>query len=363
MSRTTVILALFVVLIGAIIGVSQFLTNQPPLELTVAVNPMVEDWLADVVQEFNQSDTLVNGTTRVQVKLTTVADNAIWNSESSWSTTAHPDVWIPADPASINYLSSNIPFEVVADSVATTPLVWGGFESRVMVLSPDGILDWDVVAAAMATDDGNWSSLGGERSWGYLKLAYPRPTNDIAGLAVLYSGAGYFTDSTTLDRQRLLQSDFNDWMQTIVDAVPSFNTLGSDPAATMASRGTSVAEVALLPEVIWLQNLDGLQGNDPIMLSYPSTGYNFTFPLAMWEDNNTSDTMKAAVNAFADYVTGDAQAQAVAYGLRPIDGIGGDAGALFGAGVDAGIMLDPPTNAVVTAPDKNTTETLLERFG
>lgn len=363
MSRATVVLVLFVVIIGAIIGLSQFLTNQPPLEITVAVNPMVEDWMTDVVKDFNGSNTLVNNTTRVTVKLTTVADNAVWNDDSGWSTTNHPDAWIPADPASVNYLNSNVPFTIITDSIATTPLVWGGFESRVMVLSPDGALDWDVVANAMATNDGNWASLGGQSSWGFLKLAYPRPTNDIAGLAVLYSGAGHFTDSTTLDRQRLLQSDFNEWMRSIVSAVPSFNTLGNDPAATMASRGTSVAEIALLPEVMWLNNLDGLQGSDPIMLSYPTTGYELTFPVAMWNHTETTDDTKAAVNAFADYVAGAGQSSAMEYGLRPVSNVQTETNSPFDAGADVGILLDPPTSAIVTAPDKNTAETLLERFG
>ncbi len=363
MSRATVVLILFVVIIAAIIGVSQFLGNQPPLEITVAVNPMAEDWMTEVVEDFNESNTLVNGTVRVQVNLTTVADNSVWGEDVDWTPTDHPDAWIPADPSGVSYLPSNMPFEIVEDSAATTPLVWGGFESRVTVLSSDGVIDWDVIGDAMATDDGNWASLGGQSSWGFLKLAYPRPTNDIAGLAVLYSGAGHFTDSTTLDRQRLVQDDFNEWMSAIVSAVPSFNTLGSDPAATMASRGTSVAEIALLPEVLWLQNLDGLTGSDPIILSYPTTGYELTFPVAMWNDNATTDDMRAAVNAFADYIVGAGQASAENYGLRPVGNLRSETVSLFTQGADIGILIDPPTSAIVTAPDKNTTETLLERFG
>lgn len=363
MSRATVVLILFVVIIGAIIGLSQFLTNQPPLEITVAVNPMVEDWMADVVADFNDSNTLVNGTIPVQVSLTTVADNAVWNDESGWSVSEHPDAWIPADPVSVRYLPSNVPFTIVTDSIATTPLVWGGFESRVAVLSDDGTLDWDIVADAVATDDGNWASLGGESSWGFLKLAYPRPTNDIAGLAVLYSGAGHFTDSTTLDRQRLLEDDFNDWMNAIVSAVPSFNTLGSDPASTMASRGTSVAEIALLPEVLWLTNLDGLMGSDPITLSYPVTGYDLIFPVAMWDDPTTSDDVKSAVEAFANYILDDGQLSAENYGLRPVGNERNETRSLFTQGEAIGITLAPISGTTVTAPDKNITDTLLERFG
>jgi len=363
MSRGTIVLILFVIIIAAIIGVSQFFTNQPPVEISVAVNPLAEDWIRAVADDFNESEIFVNGTTRVQVTITTVADNAVWGDDVNWSQDSHPDAWIPADPASVMYLSSNIPMGIITDSTASTPLVWGGFESRVAVLSDDGTLDWDVIADAVATDDGNWASLGGERGWGFLKLAYPSPTNDIAGLAVLFSGAGHFTGSTTLDRQQLLEDDFNDWMNAIVNAVPNFNTLGSDPAGTMASRGTSVAEIALLPEVLWLNNLDGLQGSDPITLSYPDTGYELTFPIALWDDNATTDDTRASVQAFADYVMDAGQLRAENFGLRPVGNERTETSSLFTQGADIGILLEPTTSQIVTAPDKNTAETLLERFG
>jgi len=360
MSRGTIVLVLFVVVIGAIIGLSQFFANQPPIEVSVAVNPLAEDWIRSVADDFNNSEIFINGTTRVQVTITTVADNAVWDDGVNWSPDSHPDAWIPADSASVNYLASNIPMEIMTTSIARTPLVWGGFESRVAVLSDDGTLDWDIIADAVAIDDGNWTSLGGESRWGFLKLAYPSPTNDIAGLAVLFSGAGHFTNSTMLDRQQLLEPDFNNWMNTIVNAVPNFNTLGNDPARTMASRGASVAEIAFLPEVLWLTNLDGLQGSDPIILSYPDTGYELTFPLALWDDPDTSDNNRAAVQAFADYVMDDGQRRVEDFGLRPINNDLTDTSSLFTQGADIGILLEPTTSQIVTAPDKNT---VLERFG
>lgn len=362
-SRGTIVLALFVIVIAAIIGMSQFLGNQPPLEISVAVSPMAEDWMKAVVADFNESDTMVNGTTRVQVTLTTVSDNAVWQDNVGWSNTSHPDAWMPATSASVGYLASNIPYRIITNSTARTPLVWGGFESRVSILAPDGTLDWDDVSQAMQTNDGNWSELGGEQSWGFLKLAYPRPNNDIAGLAVLFSGAGEFTQSTTLNRSALVANDFNDWMGSIVGAVPNFQTLGNDPAGAMASRGTSVAEIALLPEALWLDNLDGLTGSDSIVLSYPATNYIFDFPIAMWDDSSTPEETKLAVEAFADYVSGAGQNVVTNFGLRPANGEPDETASVFANAVSIGVLLEPDYGQIVTAPDKNTSETLLERFG
>lgn len=362
-SRGTIVLVLFVVIVGAIIGLSQFLQNQPPLEITVAVNPMAEDWMQSVAAEFNDSDVFANGTIPIQVNVITASDVAVWESGVNWTIDDHPEMWIPASSASVSYTPSNVRYSIIVDSTARSPLVWGGFESRVNLLSETGTLDWDVLAEAVQTNDGNWASLGGQSGWGFLKLAYARPANDIAGLAVLFSGAGEFTGSTTLDRQALLQDDFNDWMRAIVGAVPNFQTLGGDPAATMASRGTSVAEIALLPEVLWLNSLDDLGGSDPITFSYPSTQFILDFPLAMWDDNNVSDDTRTAVEAFADYVMGAGQRSVTDFGLRPADGEPDDNDLRFASGTSFGIILEPDYGQVVTAPDRNTADTLLERFG
>ena len=362
-SRGTIVLAIFAIIVAAIIGLSQFVQNQPPMEINIAVNPMAEDWMRAVVADFNASDALVNGTTRVTVNLTTTSDIAVWDEHVKWSSSDHPDAWLPASSASVSYINSNIPFQTIANSTAQTPLVWGGFQSRVDILSADGILDWDTVAQAVQTNDGNWAALGGESGWGFLKLAYARPSNTIAGLAVLFSGAGEFAGSTTLDRNQVLDSDFNAWMEAIVASVPNFQTLGSNPAAAMASRGTSVAEIALLPEVLWLNSLSDLNKSDPITFSYPATQFILDFPLAMWDDNNTDDTTKLAVQAFADYVTGVGQKTVAKYGLRPISGEVTSTDSLFADGVSFGILLEPDYGQIVTAPDKNTTETLIERFG
>lgn len=362
-SRATIVLVLFVVIVAAIIGLSQFLQNQPPVEITIAVNPMAKDWMQSVITDFNDSDTFVNGTTPIHVSMTTASDVAVWESGVDWTIDSHPDIWLPASSASVSYVPSNVRYNIITDSVARSPLVWGGFESRVSILSETGTLDWDVVAEAVQNNDGNWADLGGQSSWGFLKLAYARPSSDIAGLAVLFSGAGHFTNATTLERPALLAADFNQTMNAIVDSVPNFQTLGADPAATMASRGTSVAEIALLPEVLWLNNLDDLGGSDSIIFSYPSTQFILDFPLAMWDDNNVSDNTRAAVGAFADYVAGVGQRSVADFGLRPADSEPTDDDLRFASGISFGIILEPDYGQVVTAPDRNTMDTLLERFG
>ena len=47
MRRGTIFLILFIVIVAGIIGLSTFLQNQPPVEITVAVNPLAEEWVRE----------------------------------------------------------------------------------------------------------------------------------------------------------------------------------------------------------------------------------------------------------------------------------------------------------------------------
>jgi hypothetical protein len=102
MRRGPVIVLIFILVVAAVIGASQFMRAQPPLEITVAVSPLAGTWVGSAANNFNATNALVNGTRRVQVKVTTIDDLAVWSDagQSQWLTT-HPTAWIPASSASI----------------------------------------------------------------------------------------------------------------------------------------------------------------------------------------------------------------------------------------------------------------------
>jgi hypothetical protein len=359
-SRGTIVLVVFGIIVAAIVGLSQFIQNQPPYAITVAVHPLAEDWMQSVVDDFNASTPIVNGTTPITVTLTTTSDMSTWYRDSIWSLDDHPDAWIPATSATLDYIESRFGFETLIASTARSPLVWGGFNSRMTFLETESNFDWAEMAQAVQTDDGNWASLGGESAWGFLKFAYPRPANNVSGLAVLLSGASYFhqTDNLTFDQAR--DEDFLAWMQALQDSVPNFQTLGSDPAAVITSRQTSAAEVALLPEVLWLKHMNNLGGDDPIIFHYPQQQFIFDFPLAVWDDATTSPTTRQAVQALADFIMAEGQTNAPAFGLRPADDEPNADATLFLQGEAQGILLAPDYGAILQMPTKNVIEILLE---
>ncbi|MCC6803511.1 MAG: hypothetical protein IT319_11560 [Anaerolineae bacterium] len=353
MRRGTIIVLVFVVLAGAVIAASQFLRSQPPLEITVAVSPLAETWLRSAVEAFNASDPIVNTTRRVHVTVNTVDDLSVWSDEGQRAWAAqHPTAWIPASSASIAY-ANRLPLETVAPSLAQTMLVWGGFSDRVDALTDDGARPLDWAEIVRAADAGTWAAVAADHAaWGNIKLAFTRPNGSTGGLAVLFSGAGAFADDPVVSGATVVSNDFHAWMQGILLSVPNYNTLGASVAKTLASRGISVGEIALLPESEWLTNLSGnlTNASNPIRLSYPAYQFVFDFPLARWGELTTDED--AAVEALHQYLLGQ---NPEAYGLRPVSGAPAPTARLwldaepFGAQLapDLTLAAEPPPRAEV----------------
>ncbi len=362
MRRGPIIVIIFVLLAAGVVGASQFLRSQPPLEVAVAVNPLAESWVRAAVDAYNATEPVVNATRRVVYHVTAIDDLTVWSDEVSrqWTETDHPAAWIPATSVSLDY-ATRLPFEVVQPSLAQTVLTWGGFADRVAALTDGGShpLDWDDVARAV--DAQRWANIpGASASWGNVTLAFSRPNRSLSGLTVLFSGAGAFGKQTALDGSTLQSTDYRNWMAPILSSVPNYNTLGASVAGTLASRGASVGEIALLPESEWLNQLHGnlVASANPIQLSYPTYEFSYDFPLARWQGMTADEN--AAVAALGSYLLGT---QPEAYGLRPASGSPASTASLFAQAVDYGAQIAPDLSQAVQAPPRAETQRLLSWVG
>lgn len=366
MRRSTLVVIVFVVLAALVVGVSQFLRAQPPLELTVAVSPLAERWVRPAVERLNATEPLVASTRRVRFSLTVVDDLAVWGDERrvNWTPENHPAVWIPAANQSVDYaLNARFPFQVVSDSLAHTPLIWGGFASRVQLLTDDGAQPFDWAAVAAAAEAESWSALGGQPNWGFVKLAFDRPDQTMSGFAVLLTGAAAYGESADVTQTVTNSSDFRNWFAPVGQSVANSNTLGADAAAAMASRGASVAEIGLLPESRWLTNLDGLLRHEPIVLAYPQYPFVFDFPLARWAETQASAEESAAAQVLANWLLTEAQQQsALDAGLRPAVGAVPENARLFTEAVDYGALLDPDLSTPASGLARTEAQRLLQWF-
>ncbi|GAB4531109.1 MAG: hypothetical protein OHK0046_51910 [Anaerolineae bacterium] len=361
MKRGTIFVLLFILIAGGIVGASLFLQNQPPLEITVAVDPLAEEWVRQAADAFNQSEALINNTRRVRVVISeTVDDVSVWRQGSTinWTTENHPDAWIPSSSLSLNY--TTLPFQVVEASIAQTPVIFGGYASRVETLTGGAALTWDDIFRAAETQ--SWEALGGEASWRFVNLAFTLPDRTISGLAGIYSAAAAFSDDPTLDGGDV-RGEFQITFAEVIDSVPNFNSIGDDVAAFVA-RGPATADIGIGPESQWLMNLNALTRNEPVRFAYPEYPFVFDFPVAIWNGPETTAEERAAVDAFTDWLLRtEEQRRAAAFGLRSISGAPEGQAALFTNAQQYGIDPTPLQGDRIQAPTLNDTRGLLTWFG
>lgn len=359
MRRGTIFLLLFILVAAGVIGVSQFLRSQPPLEVVIAVDPLAQPWAQRAIEAFNATDPVVNATRRVQARLTPVDDLAVWLEGRRWTALDHPDAWIPASSASVTYaVESGLPFVVEAPSLARSPLVWGGYASRVQALAAGAPLDWDLVAQAARAE--SWEALGGQASWRFVKLGLPQPNRKIGGAAGLLSAAAHFNRTPAPTVEALRGREFRDWLAPVARSLAQTS---GDPATAMASQGASLIELALFPEVQWLTNLSGMISREPVQLFYPAYQFQLDFPLARWQDAAAPAEVQAAVAALRNWLLSEAQqASAQTFGLRPAAGEPALTAAPFAAGVAYGILIQPDYGQAVAPPPLAEVRSLVQWF-
>lgn len=353
MRRGTIFIFLFILIAAGIIAASRFLASQPADEIRVAVDPLAKAWAEAAIADLNATDPVVS-TRQIRFVVVETDDLKVWNGQDRWTNENHPDAWIAASSASVQYaLSDGLPLVVETPSLARTPLVWGGYKSRVDALVKGGELDWNSLAAVDINE--NWSAFGGQSDWGFLKFGLAQPGSKIGGLAALFSAAGTLGASSVNDQQ------FRNQLLPVIKAV-NFTTLGADPVATMVGRGTSVVEIGIFPEVQWLNSLsDERPGTDPIVLNYPAYQFVLDFPLVRWQNEQTPADRAAAVDMLNKWLLRpDYQAEAKAFGLRPATSEPTPTDDLFRSGVAFGIAYNPDFGQAVPAPSNNDVSGLIQ---
>lgn len=271
----TLIIGAAIVFTGGVLAAEQFGIfilpyRQPtvvPLEIVVA--PELADWAESTAETFNQRNA------DAQITVQTISGLSHIQSSASSSRAEQPHVWIPEATFLAAYAQkSGLPFAPAGQSLISTPLEWGAFGDRAAAL--DEPLTWSAIHSAAQA--GSWQTLGGDGSWGYFKLTIAAPRTDAEGIAALISAAASFHNSTNIDRTHVTDAAFLAWLRTIVQTVPSFNTLGPDPAQAMAARGPSVGDVGLLAAASWARSQESLEKRDDfitqptahtVILDYP----------------------------------------------------------------------------------------------
>ncbi len=361
--RGTIFIVLFILIAAGIVGVSRFLGAQPPTEYTLAVDPLAQSWAEAAVNAFNDTQPIVNGH-RIIFRVTAVDDLNVWQGQTVWTSKNHQDAWLAASTASVDYARANgLTLVNVTDTLARTPMVWGGYTSRADLLTSGGTipLDWpQVQGAAVKMQTSNWAALGGESGWGFLKLGFGQANSKIGGLAALFTAAANFTQAPDLSQTSLSQQSLRSQLLPIVKSKPSFSING-DPVLAM-TRGPSTIELAMFPESQWLLNLKGMNNQEAVRVNYPAYQFILNFPLARWQDDTPADAdRQLAVKQLGDWLsTAQQQTKLPDYGLRAAATEPTQANDLFRVAIQYGIEFNPSYGQTVQPASANETRGLLQ---
>jgi hypothetical protein len=359
--RSTLVFILFGVLIAGIIGYNTFLQNQPPVQITIAVDPSISDWARAQAEAFNRTNPVIlPSSTRVQIVITDAFnDIAVWQGRANWTSENHPIGWIPTSSLIQQYIPSNLTFRPVVTSLAQSPLVWGGFGSRVNIITANGARPFDWAAVQTIANGQRWENLGAPANWGNVNMGLNWASSSTSGMGVLASMQASYTNNPQLDERTSTQADFITWFTPLNDAMQNAERLGGSPADAMSSRGATVADFALLPEFQWLVELDDLNRVEPMQFAYPQYGFMLDFPLLIWQDTGTTEIETQSLQQFANWIQGDQGTLTSAqFGLRPSNGVPPQNHPLFTNGEAYGILRELPMNPMVT-PDRRIAEQLL----
>lgn len=358
-SRTTIVFVVFAILVAGVFIASQVTQNQPPVDLQIAVDPLIEDWVEAAATAFAAENRRTSGGAVINLSVTSMPDVRVWQGRSGWTQESHPDAWIPQSSTSVAYAPTSLQFETQIDSLARTPLLWGGFASRVNALTETGRspFEWGAVGAAAQAQ--TWQGLANE-DWGNINMAINWPESSMAGVGVLFTAVAYYGQSATVLPEVLSDVNFDLWFSALSDMLRGSERIGEPPPSAMASRGPRVADFGLLPESQWLYNLSGLLQQEPMIFNYPAYQFVLDFPFLGWVDSATTEAQREALTLFGNYLQSDAGQQlAREHGLRPPAGEPDADASLFAAGQPYGIQLAPDYGLVIEPPQRSTAERLI----
>lgn len=347
----TLIVILFIIISFGIVGMGFIQRSQPEpppstLELTLAVNPLAQAWMRDMVTLFNTSEARIADGYAITIRLnnTPTDDIDVWN-KGIWNSQTAPRLWMPS--STISSSLSNIEGRqaiTITPSIAKTPIIFVASADVVQTITENDThpFDWDSIQRA--SQAGTWANFGASHLTGNVTLAFPLPNNTMEGLMVMFSANAHFDNSLTLTTGNI--APFTQWFAPIVQSVPNFNTIGADVASFMASRGASI-NIGIMAECRFLTKLSAITNNRVIRVTYPEYPVVFDFPLVFLRHTGQSQEDWAiyehAAQRFGAWLSApEQQAHLTRHGLRPVESIPNNTDELFRMGIDVGILYDAP---------------------
>ncbi len=262
------------------------------VEIEIVTAPALTAWARTAAAQFNRDNPATT------VTITEAGELLPGSKFQSGSGGAIPAGWL-AEAAFVVAMAQQEGYSFSDPvSVASTPLLWGGFDDKLAALPA---VDWAGV---------HQQALGPQG----VKVVIAAPRNSAEGLAALLSGVAAQTNTAVLTEAEVGQAD--GWLtETLGDRNASTPPRPAEAFAT--AQGRTVGDLGLLSEASWRQvGLDSKAGFSLLPVQ-PATALDY--PLAVYSGSQAVTPAQAeAVAAFRAFLLEPAQQQALAqHGLQP----------------------------------------------
>jgi serine/threonine protein kinase len=321
----------------AIVGGAFFLVNSNKsgtggtLSLNFTYSTEKKDWMQQVIGDFNNSNIQV-GNKLIQIqgdpRGSVDATTRILSGELK------PAAWSPASDLELNQLingwkkqhgSQDIIYtagEMGSQALVLSPLVFAAWKDRSDLLKAKyQTIDWPSVHDALQLS--NWSSIGGQASWGPVKFGHTRPDSSNSGLLsiTLLAYSFYSKTSRVLSIDKIQDADFLKYFTEVEDNVQKFGrSSGTYMQNEIIVFGPSQYDIVTTYEnlVITLQKTAQQRQGQALIPSYPELNIVSNHPFAIF--TNASQEERTAAKKFRDFLLDvPQQRKALLSGFRPIN--------------------------------------------
>jgi ABC-type sulfate transport system substrate-binding protein len=339
-----------------------------PVELAVLYSTEKEEWLKDVVAEFENDVPLVNGHP-IKVNLKKIGSREMYLAVLDGS--ERPDVISPASSLQISILEDlspakfNRPIVRAADaaicrSVVKSPLVLVAWKERADVLwgNDPGSDLWKKLHAAVLDDNG-WGTYG-HPDWGYVKFGHTSPLSSNSGfMTILLLTYDYFNKASGLSAAEMLGSSaYQQWLVDLETTIGKFGDSTGNYMKEMVAYGPSMYDLIAVYEATAIEQAQNAVGRyGELRVYYPPANIMSDHPFCVLQAEWVTDEKTKAAQQFIDFLLSkSAQEKALLqYGFRPadqtipLDQVGNpfQRYAANGVRIDAGKMVDLPSGSTL----------------
>jgi hypothetical protein len=301
------------------------------LSLDFTYSTEKKTWMEEAISDFNKSNAQV-GNKLIQIQGD--ARGSVDATTRILSGELKPVAWSPASDLELNQLinawkkqrgSQDIIYtsgDKGFQALVLSPLVFAVWRDRSDVLKAKyQTIDWPSVHDALQLS--NWSSIGGQASWGPVKLGQTRPDSSNSGLLsiTLLAYSFYSKTSRTLSVDKIRSGDFLKYLAEVEDNVQKFGrSTGTYMQNEVIVFGPSQYDIVTTYEnlVLTQQKAAQQRQSQPLVPSYPSLNIVSNHPFAIF--TNASQDEQLAAKKFRDFLLDvPQQRKALLSGFRPIN--------------------------------------------